>query len=117
MASLSAFDITFLGTASAQPSSTRNHSALALRLGGDVWLFDCGEATQHQVQRSKDVRLGRIRKVFITHTHGDHIFGLVPLMTSALNIGGGGDGGDGQEAPDKPNAEVPVSVASIGDAT
>lgn len=67
---LSAFNITFLGTASAQPSSTRNHSSLALRLGSDVWLFDCGESTQKQIQASKGIRMGRIRKIFITHTHG-----------------------------------------------
>ncbi|KZT24505.1 Metallo-hydrolase/oxidoreductase [Neolentinus lepideus HHB14362 ss-1] len=85
---LSSINITFLGTASAQPSSTRNHSSLALRLGGDVWLFDCGEATQHQVQRSS-VKMGKIRKVFITHTHGDHIFGLLPLMASSMNGAGG----------------------------
>ncbi|KAI0050223.1 Metallo-hydrolase/oxidoreductase [Auriscalpium vulgare] len=85
---LSAVNITFLGTASAQPSSTRNHSSLALRLGGDVWLFDCGEATQHQVQRST-VKMGRIEKIFITHTHGDHIFGLLPLLAGRLNGAGG----------------------------
>ncbi|TFK55702.1 Metallo-hydrolase/oxidoreductase [Heliocybe sulcata] len=85
---LSSVNITFLGTASAQPSSTRNHSSLALRLGGDVWLFDCGEATQHQLQRSS-VKMGRIKKVFITHTHGDHIFGLLPLMASCMNGAGG----------------------------
>ena len=66
---ISSINITFLGTASAQPSSTRNHSALALRLSGDVWLFDCGEATQHQIQRSQ-VKMGKIEKIFITHTHG-----------------------------------------------
>jgi tRNase Z endonuclease len=66
---LTSLNITFLGTASAQPSSTRNHSSLALRLGGDVWLFDCGEATQHQIQRS-NVKMGKIEKIFITHTHG-----------------------------------------------
>ncbi|KAK0453467.1 beta-lactamase-like protein [Armillaria borealis] len=80
--------VTFLGTASAQPSSTRNHSALALRLGSDVWLFDCGEATQHQLQRST-VKMGKIEKIFITHTHGDHIFGLLPLLASCLNGAGG----------------------------
>ncbi|EIM88283.1 Metallo-hydrolase/oxidoreductase [Stereum hirsutum FP-91666 SS1] len=85
---LTGVNITFLGTASAQPSSTRNHSALALRLSGDVWLFDCGEATQHQIQRSK-VKMGRIQKVFITHTHGDHIFGILPLLASRLNGSGG----------------------------
>jgi ribonuclease BN (tRNA processing enzyme) len=68
---LSAVHITFLGTASAQPSATRNHSALALRLSGDVWLFDCGEATQHQIQKS-EVKMGKIEKIFITHTHGAH---------------------------------------------
>jgi len=85
---MSNINITFLGTASAQPSRTRNHSALALRLNGDVWLFDCGEGTQHQIQKST-VKMGRICKVFITHTHGDHIFGLLPLLASRLNGAGG----------------------------
>ncbi|TCD63957.1 hypothetical protein EIP91_004726 [Steccherinum ochraceum] len=88
--------ITFLGTASAQPSSTRNHSSLALNIGGDVWLFDCGEATQHQVQKSS-VKMGKIQKIFITHTHGDHIFGLLPLLASRLN--GAGGMADGVEDP------------------
>lgn len=69
----SPINVTFLGTASAMPSSTRNHSALAVRLGSDVWLFDCGEATQHQVQKS-NVKMGKIEKVFITHTHGLSLF-------------------------------------------
>jgi len=81
-------DLCFLGTASAQPSATRNHSAIALRLAGDVWLFDCGEATQHRLQKSA-IKMGRIKKVFITHTHGDHIFGLLPLMASIANGAGG----------------------------
>ncbi|KAG1752637.1 beta-lactamase-like protein [Suillus paluster] len=93
---LSALNLTFLGTASAQPSLTRNHSALALRLNSDVWLFDCGEATQHQIQKSK-VKMGKIEKIFITHTHGDHIFGLLPLLASMLN--GAGGTADGVEDP------------------
>lgn len=64
-------NITFLGTASAMPSSTRNHSSLALRLNGDVWLFDCGEATQHRVQKAS-LKMSKIKKIFITHTHGEH---------------------------------------------
>ncbi|KAJ8590883.1 Metallo-hydrolase/oxidoreductase [Rhizopogon salebrosus TDB-379] len=93
---LTSVNLTFLGTASAQPSSTRNHSALALRLNADVWLFDCGEATQHQIQRS-NVKMGKIEKIFITHTHGDHIFGLLPLLASRLN--GAGGTVDGVEDP------------------
>ncbi|KAJ3802047.1 Metallo-hydrolase/oxidoreductase [Lentinula aff. detonsa] len=92
----STINVTFLGTASAMPSSTRNHSALAVRLGSDVWLFDCGEATQHQVQKS-NVKMGKIEKVFITHTHGDHIFGLIPLLAGCLN--GAGGNADGMEDP------------------
>jgi len=66
---LGTVDLVFLGTASAQPSFTRNHSALAVRLRGDIWLFDCGEATQHQLQKSV-VKMSKINKIFITHTHG-----------------------------------------------
>lgn len=71
--SFSSINVTFLGTASAQPSSTRNHSALALHLGRDVWIFDCGEATQHQLQKSV-VKMGKIEKIFITHTHGEYCY-------------------------------------------
>ncbi|KAJ7765034.1 beta-lactamase-like protein [Mycena maculata] len=103
--------LTFLGTASAQPSTTRNHSSLALRLGSDVWLFDCGEATQHRLQHST-VKMGKIEKIFITHTHGDHIFGLIPLLAGLLN--GAGGAADGAEDPrdyvpidlDKPAVEI-----------
>lgn len=74
-------DITFLGTGSAQPSATRNHQAIAFRANGDIWLFDAGEATQHQFQRSA-LKMGRVTKIFITHLHGDHCFGLAPLLCS-----------------------------------
>jgi len=77
-APIASLGITFLGTASAKPSSTRNHSSLALRLDGDIWLFDCGEATQHQIMKSSLVKMGKIEKVFITHLHCRNNF-LVPV--------------------------------------
>ncbi|ETV96195.1 hypothetical protein H310_10389 [Aphanomyces invadans] len=99
-------DITFLGTASAQPSPTRNHSSLAFRPdANDVWLFDCGEATQHQLinlmadyadlaipargnttQANSAPRLAKISRIFLTHLHGDHCFGLPGLLSTVGSI-------------------------------
>ncbi|KAM3092202.1 ribonuclease Z [Phormidesmis sp. 146-35] len=75
--------ITFLGTSSGVPTRSRNVSGVALRLPqrAEVWLFDCGEGTQHQFLRS-DLRVSQIRRIFVTHMHGDHIFGLMGLLAS-----------------------------------
>jgi ribonuclease Z len=75
--------ITFLGTSSGVPTRSRNVSAVALRLPqrAEVWLFDCGEGTQHQFLRS-DLRVSQLRRIFVTHMHGDHTFGLMGLLAS-----------------------------------
>ncbi|WP_027407692.1 ribonuclease Z [Anoxybacteroides tepidamans] len=83
-------ELLFLGTGSGVPSKGRNVSALALQLleeRGATWLFDCGEATQHQILHTP-VRPRRIEKIFITHLHGDHIFGLPGLLGSRSFQGG-----------------------------
>lgn len=75
--------ITFLGTSSGVPTRGRNVSSIAVRLPqrAEAWLLDCGEATQHQLLRS-DVKISQITKIFVTHLHGDHIFGLPGLLAS-----------------------------------
>ncbi|MFK3936332.1 ribonuclease Z [Alkalihalobacillus sp. NPDC078783] len=68
----------FLGTGAGVPSLQRNVSSLAIRFlqeRGVQWLIDCGEATQHQMMKSA-ISPSKIDRVFITHLHGDHIYGL-----------------------------------------
>jgi ribonuclease Z len=75
--------VTFLGTSAGVPTRARNVSCVALRLTqrGEVWLFDCGEGTQHQLLRS-DLNISQISRIFITHMHGDHMLGLMGLLAT-----------------------------------
>lgn len=73
--------LTFLGTSSGTPSKTRNVSSVALAVDGRVLLFDCGEGTQHRLQLAP-VRSGAIEAIFITHLHGDHVYGLPGLVAT-----------------------------------
>lgn len=83
-------ELQFLGTGAGMPSKMRNTSAVVLNLsaeGRGYWLFDCGEATQHQILHTS-LKPRKISKVFITHLHGDHIFGLPGLIGSRSFLGG-----------------------------
>ena len=73
--------ITFLGTASANPTRERNHSGLYIDIGPEAFLFDCGENIQRQI-RIAGISPMKISKIFITHWHGDHILGLPGLIES-----------------------------------
>ncbi|MBO2943039.1 ribonuclease Z [Paenibacillus sp. F411] len=77
-------ELYFLGTNAGVPSLQRNVTSVALRLleeRGTIWLFDCGEGTQHQILRSP-LKLSKLEYIFVTHMHGDHIFGLPGLLSS-----------------------------------
>lgn len=77
-------ELYFLGTNAGLPTTQRNVTSIALRMLEErrsSWLFDCGEATQHQILRSP-LKLSRLEKIFITHMHGDHVFGLPGLLSS-----------------------------------
>src|SRR5690625_4222524 len=83
-------ELIFLGTGAGIPSKQRNVSAVALTLLQElnsIWLFDCGEATQHQILHTT-IKPRKINKIFITHLHGDHIFGLPGLLSSRSFQGG-----------------------------
>lgn len=83
-------ELYFLGTGAGMPSKERNVTAIALTLydeRGTMWLFDCGEGTQHQMLRSP-LKASRLETIFITHLHGDHVYGLPGLLTSRSNQGG-----------------------------
>ncbi|MCK5636141.1 MAG: ribonuclease Z [Thermoplasmatales archaeon] len=77
--------IIFLGTGGSWPTIKRNVTSIAVKRAGEVILFDCGEGTQRQFQKSK-LSYMQISKIFITHFHGDHFLGIPGLIqTMQLN--------------------------------
>ena len=96
------------GTASSKPSPLRGVSCTALRFpSGNVWLFDVGESSQvsptsimfpsffcmtqvasaNKLQLEKsDIRPSKITKIFITHLHGDHAFGLPGITAPPITL-------------------------------
>ena len=73
--------ITILGNNSAIPAYGRNPTAQVLQTHDENYLIDCGEGTQSQLAKYK-IKRSRISKIFISHLHGDHYFGLIGLLTS-----------------------------------
>ena len=80
------FTLTIMGTASAMPISDRNPSAQVLAVQGRLFLVDCGEGTQQQMRRAH-LSFLKVEAIFITHIHGDHLFGLFGLLGTMTMYG------------------------------
>jgi len=75
------FEVTILGSNAAVPAFGRHPSAQVLKVNEQLYLIDCGEGTQIRMN-DHNIRRHRISQIFISHLHGDHIFGLIGLLTS-----------------------------------
>jgi ribonuclease Z len=79
---MSSIRIVFLGTSAAVPQKNRYLSSVAMqRENGEVYLFDCGEGTQFRLMEY-NVNFQKITKIFLSHLHGDHLFGLFGLLST-----------------------------------
>lgn len=75
------FRVTILGAASAKPSATRHQTSQLVNHCEQYFLVDAGEGVQSRLMRV-GVNPMRLSAVFISHLHGDHIFGLFPMISS-----------------------------------
>jgi ribonuclease Z len=73
--------LTILGCYSATPRTLGNTTSQVLEINNNMFLIDCGEGTQVQLRRHK-VKFNRIKRIFISHLHGDHFYGLVGLIST-----------------------------------
>lgn len=84
------FELDILGCGSATPTTHHNPSSQVLNVRDKLFMIDCGEGTQLQFRRSR-LRFGRLNRIFISHLHGDHCFGLIGLISTLALLGRTGD--------------------------
>ncbi len=75
------FELTILGCNSAVPTANRFPSAQVLNIHEELYLIDCGEGTQMRMLQY-NIRKNKIKAIFISHLHGDHVYGLIGLLNS-----------------------------------
>jgi ribonuclease Z len=78
--------LTVLGTSCMVPTKDRNVSGYYLDYTGEGILFDCGEGTQRQMNIA-GINRNKVKKILVTHWHGDHVSGIVGLIQTMGNAG------------------------------
>lgn len=117
--------VTFLGTGSGLPTRQRSASATVMSFADNAqWLFDCGEGTQVQFGRSgkegkalaealpgtcvaQGVSMGCVTRIFITHLHGDHVFGLPGFVLTLAGQWGAAHANDEEDWDDSSDDQLP----------
>lgn len=84
------FDVHILGCGSAKPSIDHNPSSTVVDFRGNLFMIDCGEGAQKEFQRQR-LKFSRLNHIFLTHLHGDHVFGLPGLIGTLALSGIEGD--------------------------
>ena len=78
------FNVQILGCGSALPTTMHMPSSQLVDVNGKLFMIDCGEGTQLQM-RKFGARMSKLHSIFISHMHGDHVFGL-PGLISSFNL-------------------------------
>lgn len=84
------FNLLILGCGSAMPTTRHNPTSQLIDINEKLFMVDCGEGTQQQMRRFK-ARMSKLHSIFISHLHGDHVFGLPGLLASLSLLGRNAD--------------------------
>jgi len=78
--------LTILGCYAATPRTITNPTSQVLEIRNRLFLIDCGEGTQVQLRKNK-IKFSKINHIFISHLHGDHLYGLIGTISTFSLLG------------------------------